>query len=603
MKNEPLKEWQLYDNGVAYNQAIINGDKSYYDQIDVNIAFANGDQWRNVEAEDISKPMIPIIQKAKQHIIANVTSTSISATINPLEYSSKEEERSDEMVEAIEATEVANAEIRNIFDQTKYEFKVREGLGDAFDMGDMSLHTYWDKDKKPLKGSKYKNVQGKICAELVDGCNVMFGNANNPDPQIQPYILVIGRDLAENLQAEAKEYKQKELLINPDTEWQYQAGDNGKVEIESDKYGKALYIIKYWKDKKTNTIHASKLTKFAYMYKDVDTGLSRYPIAWMNYRKQKNQYHGRAGCTGLIPNQIAINKLLAMVIYSVMKTAFPTLVYDANKIAAPTNEIGKAIGLTGLQQGDNIGNYARYLDTGQVSNQVITMINLIIDYTKDMLGINDAAVGNVNPDNTSAMALAEKLTSVPLENLRSNLYEFTEQFVDNLLDMIGTKYGKRPVVIRNGEDTKIVEYDFNKLKDLNTNKRIDVGAIGYASELTSLKELKDLLNIGAITVVDYLERLPEYQVPKVKELIEDIKIRMGLVSGQEQVDKNKKWEEMVAFIETLPIETQNELRKLTDDELEKTVEQMMAQSPQTEMTQQELQANQNLNQAIGGIVQ
>lgn len=396
MKNEMLEEWKLYDDGVSYNQAIINGDKSYYDQIDVNIAFANGDQWRNVEAEEISKPMIPIIQKAKQHTIANVTSTSISATINPLEYSSKEEERTPEMMEAIEATDMANAEIRNIFDQTKYEFKVREGLGDAFDMGDMCLHTYWDKDSKPLKGSKYENVQGKICAELVDGCNVMFGNANNPDPQIQPYILVIGRDTVYNLQREAKEYKQKET-VDPDTEWQYQAGDNGKVEIESDKYGKALYIIKYWMDNKTKTIHATKLTKFAYMYKDVDLELHRYPIAWMNYKKQKNQYHGRAACTGLIPNQIAVNKLLAMVIYSVMKTAFPTMVYNADVMGAPTNEIGKAIGIRGMLQGENVMNYANYLNVGQVSNQVITMINLIIDYTKDMMGINDAAVGNVNP--------------------------------------------------------------------------------------------------------------------------------------------------------------------------------------------------------------
>jgi len=268
-------------------------------------------------------------------------------------------------------------------------------------------------------------------------------------------------------------------------------------------------------------------------------------------------------------------------------------------MGAPTNEIGKAIGVRGMLQGENVMNYANYLNVGQVSNQVITMINLIIDYTKDMMGINDAAVGNVTPDNTSAMALAEKLTSVPLENLRSNLYEFTEQFVDNLLDMIGTKYGIRPVVVRNGEDTKIVEFDFSKLKDLNTNKRIDVGAIGYASELTSLKELKDLLNMGAITVVDYLERLPEYQVPKVKELIEDIKTRMGLISGQEQVDKNKKYEQMVAFIETLPIETQNELKKLTDEELEATVEKMMAEAPQMG---EEAQSQQMLDQQLGGVM-
>ena len=176
--NEPVEEWKLYEAGVKYNSSIIIGDKSYYETVDVNIAFANGDQWRNVDAKDISKPMIPILQKAKQHTIANLTASSISATIQPLEYNSDENMQTPEMQNNIEASDMANAEIRNIFDDIKYEFKVREGLSDAFDMGDMCAHWYWDASKKPFKG-QYKDIQGKICAELKDGCNVMFGNANN----------------------------------------------------------------------------------------------------------------------------------------------------------------------------------------------------------------------------------------------------------------------------------------------------------------------------------------------------------------------------------------------------------------------------------------
>lgn len=581
--NNKLPEWEQYENGIKYNQAIIVGDKSYYEQVDVNIAFGTPEgQWRNVKADDISKPVIPIIPKAKQHTVANLTSTSISATINPLEYTSKEDDRTPEMAEAITTTEMANAEIRNIFDEIKYEFKVREGLGDAFDMGDMCIHNYWDTKLKPFKGEKYSHYEGKICAELIDGVNVMFGNPNNADPQIQPYIIIVGRELASILKEEAKEYKDNKTGegIEKDSDWEYQAGDNGKVELDSDKYGKALYILYYHKDKKTGNILVSKLVKNAYIYKDVDTGLSRYPIAWMNYKKQKNQYHGSAGTTGLIPNQIAINKLLAMIIYSVMKTAFPTLFYNAQRMSAPTNEIGKAVALNNMQPNESVRNVFAYSEVGQPAAMVIQVIELIMSYTKDMLGINDAAVGNVTPDNTSAMALAERLTAVPLENVRSNLYEFTEQFVDNLLDMIGTKYGVRPIKITDGENTRIEEFDFSKIKDLNTSKRIDVGAIGYASELSSLKELKDLLNMGAITVVDYLERLPEYQIPKVKELIEEIKSRMGILSAKEQREKDAKFEQMAQFIETLPPETQDQLRKLTDEQLEVEVDKMMKETPQ-----------------------
>lgn len=594
---DTLKEWKLYEAGIKYHESLMSDDKGYYEQIDVNIAFANGDQWRNVKADNISKPMIPIIQKAKQHIIANLTSSDISATIAPLEYNTngnEEKEQSD-----IETTDITNAEIRNLLERLKFEFKVREGLSDAFDMGDMCLHSYWDKNAVEFKGADLEQYKGKIEAELVDGPNVLFGNANNPNPQVQPYIIIVGRDLATNLREEAKEYKEKNTSnIQKDIEYNYQAGDAGKIELEEEENGKALYIIYYTKDKKTGTIKASKCVRNAYIYKDIDTKLTRYPIAFMNYRKQKNQYHGRAGATGLISNQIAVNKLLAMVQYSVMKTAFPTLVYDADRIAAPTNEIGVGIGIKNLNPNENIGNVARYLEVGQVSNQVMETIRMITDYTKEMLGINDAAVGNVNPDNTSAMALAEKLSAVPLENVRSNLYELTEQFVDNLIDMISVKYGTRPVVITD-KDTKVITmYDFNRLQGLNISKRIDVGAIGYASELSMMKELRDLLELGAINVVEYLERMPENRVPKVKELIENIKDRLALQSAEERQENESKWEQMLAFIETLPVEIQEELKKLPDSELEAAVQQLMEQAPQME----EQQASSNLNQAIGQIV-
>ena len=593
---EVVKEWKEYLAGLAYNQALVLGDKSYYEMIDSNLAFASGDQWRNVQADGISKPIIPVIQKARQHTIANLTSTDISANINPLEYTVDEEQQTPEMQQAIETTKMANAEIRNLFDEFKYEFKVRELLGDGFDMGDYCLHFYWDAKVKPLKGQQYEMFRGKINCELVDAPNVMFGNPNNADPQKQPYILVVGRDLASTLEKEAKEYKNK-TEVEVDNEWNYQAGDNGKVELEADKYGKALYVIKYYKD--GDKVKATKFVQNAYIYKDIDLGLTVYPVAWGNYKKQKNTYHGRAEVTGMIPNQIAVNKLLAMVIYSAMNNAFPTRFYNADRMAALTNEIGKDIAVRNLQPGERVNDLFAYGEISQPASIVVSIIQLIIDYTKDMMGINDAAVGNVTPDNTSAIALAEKLTSVPLENIRSGLYEFTEQVVDICLDMMGTKYGVRPVKVKEGDNTSIQMFDFNVIKDLNVNKTIDVGAIGYASELSSLKELRDLLNLGAITVVDYLKRLPDNTVPDKDTLIREISFRMGLQTEEEAKQKNAQYEQMMAFVQQLPEDVQAQLKTLPDNEQEAAIMEMMKQAPQ----QQETQANANLNQAIGGIVE
>ena len=568
MSKKVLPEWDLYEAGINYNNRLLIGDKNYYETIDVNIAFANDDQWRNVEAKDISKPMIPVLQKAKQHTVSNLTSTNISATVQPLGYTQDDE--------ADTIASIANAEIRNIFDDIKYEFKVREGLGDAFDMGDMCLHFFWDADVKPFANSE---VQGKIDAELVDGPNVMFGNANNPNPKKQPYIIIVGRQPAIELIEEAKLYKNT-IEVEADDDFNYQAGDAGKIELDTDKYGKALYIIIYKKDKKTKKVMVSKFIKSDYIYKDIDTGLTEYPVAFMNYKKQKNQYHGRAGATGLISNQIAINKLCAMAIYSVMKTAFPTLAYDADRIAAPSNEIGRAIPIHDLQNGEGVRSVAGYLEVGQMSGQVIQMIELMINYTKDMLGINDAAVGNINPDNTSAMALAEKLSSVPLENVKSNLYEFTEQVVDIILDFISTKYGVRPVKIVTENVAGIQDFDFTNFGNLVLNKKIDVGAIGYASELSSIRELRDLLQLGKIETIDYLERLPEYTIPKVKELVETIKARLGYQDQETQKANEQQWEQMMQFMQTLPADVQEQLKKLPDNQLEQQLTQLMEQAPQ-----------------------
>lgn len=594
---EVVQEWKEYLAGIAYNDALVLGEKTYYEMIDSNLAFASGNQWRNVKADGISKPVIPVIQKARQHTIANLTSTDISASINPMEFNAKEEERTPEQQQAVDTTKIANAEIRNLFDEFKYEFLVREGLGDAFDMGDMCLHFYWDAKAKPFKGQQYADFRGKVCCELVDAPNVMFGNANNSNPQKQPYILVIGRDLAKTLEKEAKEYK-KSITVETDTDWTYQAGDNGKVELDTDKYGKALYVIKYYRDDNGN-IKATKFVQNAYIYKDIDLGLTVYPVAWMNYKKQKNQYHGRAEVTGMIPNQIAINKLLAMVIYSAMNNAFPTRFYNADRMAKLTNEIGKDIAVRNLQPGERVNDLFAYGEVSQPASIVVQIIQLIIDYTKDMMGINDAAVGNVTPENTSAIALAEKLTSVPLENVRSNLYEFTEQVVDICLDFMGAKYGIRPIKVKEGDNTSITMFDFSVMKDLNVSKTIDVGAIGYASELSSLKEMKDLLNLGAITVVDYLKRLPENTVPNRDELVKEISFRLGIVSEEEQKQKNSQFEQMAAFVDSLPADVQTQLKALPDAEQEQAIMEMMKQAPQ----QQTEQVNNNLNQALGGIVQ
>ena len=355
--------------------------------------------------------------------------------------------------------EIINAEVKNILEKMKFENRLRDILFDAGTVGDGCSHYYFNPDKKAWGG------KGQICHEIVDGSNVMFGNANNHNVEDQPYIMIVGRDLASNLQEEAKQYENV-ITVDEDKDYEDMAGDNGKIEVESDKYGKALYLLIYEKKPKTvevideygnktkettYTVHASKCVKGDYIYEDIDTELEYYPIAWLNWEKQKNQYHGKGMVIDMIPNQMAINKMFAMMIYHLMQTAFPIAIYDADKISTWTSQIGGEIALHGLEISESIKNKAGYIEPAQMSNQIITALDMAIRYTKECIGITDASLGAIDPKNTSAIIAVQKTAVVPLENIKANLYEFIEDTGRILLDMMATKYGKRKVLITDGK--------------------------------------------------------------------------------------------------------------------------------------------------------
>lgn len=543
------KDWELYEAGKKYNNSI---EPPYYDTVNANLDFYAGNQWRNLPDSEMPKPVFNIIKRVINFFVASLTTSKVQLHYEPLMLADNTPQME------IEAAEVADDQTAMLFDKFKMEFRVREALTDGATTGDYCAHLYFDPTKRPYNYAP--DVQGEICFELVDGTNVFFGNANNPSTDAQPYIIISGRDTVENLRAEAKRYRQTESeeetedfeSIQADKEYNYQAGDAGEIEVEADEAGKALYIIVYRKVKKTvqkidpqtyeptteevETITASKSVRGAYIYKDIDTGLSRYPVAWANWERQKNQYHGRALATGLLPNQIFINRMFAMVMYHLMMTAFPKAVYNADVIDLWDNSVGEAIPIQGVDLNTNLKNIAAYLEPSNMSNQIVQVIELVMQYTKEMLGASDAALGQIDPKNTSAIIAVQKSSAIPLENPKANLYEWVEDIGQILFDMMGTYYGLRPIVRQvdapdpmTGEASrqKVTElFDFSIFKDMWLDVKADVGESSYWSQIAANQTLDNLLGAGHIDLIQYLERVPDEYIPNKEGLIQDIQTRM-----------------------------------------------------------------------------
>lgn len=482
-----------------------------------------------------------------------------------------------EQIQKVKTTDLANAEIKNVLENINFDAKSRTLLSDGFDTGDWCIHFYFDMDEIPFKQAM-PNVRGIIKAEIIDSTNVMFGNPNTRQVDKQPYIIIVGRDLVSNLREEAEKNGNKKTadLIRPDSDTQYMMGDNGKVENDAEGYEKALYIIKYYK--KDGKIYANKSTKGAYIYKERDTGLSYYPIAFNNWEEVKGSYHGRAETTGIIPNQIAINKMFAMVIYHLMLTAFPTGVYDADRIEGWTNEIGAQIPVTNLQ-GDSIRNIAGYLEPATMSSQIIDAIELAMQYTKETLGVGDASLGNVTMNNATAIIAIQKSAAVPLENVKAAFYEFVEDCGKIIIDMMGSKYGIRPVVQTGPNNERTVElFNFEQLKDMWLHIKIDIGNASYFSEVASVQTLDNLLNNGFIEFVEYLKRIPDEIIPNKQDLISSIE--------QQDLYKQALYNLMGQFMDTLPPEIRASLTQLEPEQMEKQVLEMMGA----------LQSNQGYNE-------
>ena len=541
MNNTMTRAWELYEQGRAYNNRL---EPNQYALVNTNIEFFHGNQWLHMPdtpaMRRLPKPVFNIIKRVASLFVASLTSSGAAIYFEPLNQCGTDRE----------AAQYATAEVANLLEKFKMEYRIREALFDGAQTGDYCAHFYWDPDKAPYGGT-LGQARGEIVMELVDGINVMFGNPADSCVERQPYILLLGRDTVENLQEEARANGGKFQDVQPDCEYDGMAGQGGRVELSGDGSAKALYVYLYTKARNpdgSQTVHVTKATRTAVIYEDIDTGLSRYPIAWGNWEKQKNQYHGRALVTGIIPNQIFINTMFAMVMRHLQLMGFPKTVYNADLIGAWNNEVGQAIGVRGLQPGQSVSQMAAHLQPADMSAQILTVIDRAVSYTKDCLGATDAQMGNVRPDNTSALMVLQSSAEVPLENTRAGLYEWLEDVGAILLDMMGTYYGLRPVVrersfrepvagpdgapvlgpdgtmeLQNVTRRVVEEFDFSRFKHLFLSMRVDVGASSCFSEIAMTQTLDNLRANGTLDVIQYLERLPDKLIPRKAELVAELK--------------------------------------------------------------------------------
>ena len=502
INNSPGEIYSQYERGISYKNTI-----GLYKSVSEAHRLFNGDQWAGLNVKNMPKPVFNLIKRVIQYKISALKANPTAVTVSS-------ENLKTGVLENGELGSILTRLIANVWERLKIDKKNQSGLKDAALTGDYIMYFYWDPDIKT--GQEFT---GDISCEVIDNVNFFPGNPNMADIQKQPYIILAVRELTSNLKKEAiknKRPKEDIELITKDDDNFFGGSDLSKVELEGT--DKTTALIKFYKNE-DGQVMFTKVTKNAVIREETATRLKLYPIALMNWEEKKNCIHGLSEVYGLKPNQLFINKAFAQAMLNSMLFSFPKMIYDNSRVRKPSNTIGGMIGVNG-----NIDGAIRYLNPPQVSGDLFKLIDLTVSYTKEMMGVNDASLGNVATNNTSAFIAVREASNVPLDSIRLRFYQMLEDMGRIILDFISSYYKSgRMFSYEEKGQVKITTLDFSKMQDALINLRVDAGPSSQLSEITSVETLDKLLMNEKISFLQYLERIPDGYLPKKTKLIEEIK--------------------------------------------------------------------------------
>lgn len=366
----PQSVTREYEAGLSFNNGI-----ELYDCVQTNENMFIGKQWEGVKANGLPTPVFNFLKRVVLFSVANVSTDNLKLHAKPLPSSGQTPSMAMEAL-----VDILNDQFTGIFEFNKMSSNIREFCRNAAVDGDGCMYSYWDSDVETGQPSR-----GAIRTEVLQNTQVMFGNPNSRDVQSQPYIIIERRLLLKDAKRQAKANGLKDADIDLIVADDKEGGDPHLDQLGGDK---VTALLRLWRDEDSGTIHGYECTRNVALRKEWDLGIKLYPLTWMNWDYVQDCYHGQAMITGLIPNQIFVNKLFAMSMISLMTLAYPKVIFDKTKVASWSNRVGAAIAVNG-----NVDNVAKIIDPASISPQISQFIDLAISYTQKFLGASDVALG------------------------------------------------------------------------------------------------------------------------------------------------------------------------------------------------------------------
>lgn len=503
MTQEEIKTtdiWELYQKGQNFMSKI-------YANTDMNFRMYNGDQWAGLKIKGVEKIQHNFIKKIVKHKVGTITTNLFAVNYSP------ENIETNEFMEIAQKTcDLLNKKASKVWDKDFMDKKIKKVCRKSAINGESIVYVDYDESNNiPIN-------------EIISKNDIIFGDENEEEIQLQPWIIIRQRKTVSELQTLARAYEVNEediLNIRGDSDLGTASGESAKNEIED----KCWLLTKLYREK--GTIHFSQATKYCDLKKDIDTGLTLYQVAHFNWEDVEGSARGIGEVEQLIPNQLETNKTAMRRALTIKNIAYPQKVVNIDLINNPDaiNRVGSTIKFK------NVGN-VRASDVfmnasaGTISPDSEKFQSELINLSTEINNAGDAVTGNINPESASGRAIlaVQNAQNQPLNDQLIGLKSFIEDLARIWFEMWRV-YAKDGLLIEDEQTDDITGQKTTNqvlvpqyvLEALRTSVKVDITPKGafdkYAQELS----LENMFTTGKITFEEYVEALDTDSVmPKQK---------------------------------------------------------------------------------------
>lgn len=521
MQTEITAIFDQYEKAKKHKESL--GEKGLFEQAKINARFYSGNQWYGVSGGN-DRPLVRhnIIKRIGDFKMSQIAANKINVSFSA-QGVNKESGKSD-LKKAIKngssfEGEADEREINAVCAALGEHFALTalrvdlqslsaRILRNSYISGTGVLYTYFDGSADTGLTEDGNKIKGDLACEVLDIADVYFGSSSEPDVQSQPYIILAGMQDKEALLCAARQYGSEEAVAN----------------LKPDEDGRVLVLTKLFKVNggKETTVHCIKVTEDGFLRREYDTRLHLYPISVFRFGESDNSAYGESEITYLIPNQIAINRMITASVWSNIANGMPIMLVNGDTVSGEiTNDPGQIIKIFGSNE--DVAGAVKYVSLPESGAGIGAAAGDLIETTLTQSGANPAILGDEAAQNASAISKLQSAALLPLSVLKWRFREFNTQTARIWADFWLNLYGNRKIRIEDESGVWYFPFDAKRYRGVCITATADFAAPENFTPEEKVSALTGLYEKGVITAAQYISRLPDSLIPEKAALLRNLK--------------------------------------------------------------------------------